>query len=171
MNEHLFVLKDASFNNNITVTNNTITNDLSVNNVAYIKQGFITDLSVNSVLESNGLLKATSAIFSGLSVHNNDVSMNEHLFVLKDASFNNNITVTNNTITNDLSVNNVAYIKQGFITDLSVNSGYISDLSSNITHINRLGVNANTITETNEVKYVMEIRGAIKGNGEPFHQF
>ena len=171
MNEHLFVLKDASFNNNITVTNNTITNDLSVNNVAYIKQGFITDLSVNSVLESNGLLKANSAIFSGLSVHNNDVSMNEHLFVLKDASFNNNITVTNNTITNDLSVNNVAYIKQGFITDLSVNSGYISDLSSNITHINRLGVNANTITETNEVKYVMEIRGAIKGNGEPFHQF
>jgi len=171
MNEHLFVLKDASFNNNITVTNNTITNDLSVNNVAYIKQGFITDLSCNGVLESNGLLKATSAIFSGLSVHNNDVSMNEHLFVLKDASFNNNITVTNNTITNDLSVNNVAYIKQGFITDLSVNSGYISDLSSNITHINRLGVNANTITETNEVKYVMEIRGAIKGNGEPFHQF
>ena len=141
--------------------NVTIDGKITINNRA----DFSDDISCNGVLEAN------SAIFNGLSVYNNDVSMNENLFVLKDASFNNNISITNKTITYDLSVNNVAYIKDGFITDLSVNSGYISDLSSNITHINRLGVNANTITETNEVKYVMEIRGAIKGNGEPFHQF
>ena len=141
--------------------NVTIDGKITINNRA----------EFNDDISCNGILEANRVIFNGLSVYNNDVSMNENLFVLKDASFNNNISITNKTITYDLSVNNVAYIKDGFITDLSVNSGYISDLSSNITHINRLGVNTNTITETNEVKYVMEIRGAIKGNGEPFHQF
>jgi len=125
----------------------------------------------NSDISSNGLFEANNVTINGLSVYNNDVSMNEHLFLLKDASFNNNINIINKTITTDLSVNNIANIKEAFVTDLSVNSGYIYDLSSNVAHINRLGVNTNTITETLERKYVMEIHGSIKGNGEPLHQF
>jgi len=125
----------------------------------------------NSDISSNGLFEANNVTINGLSVYNNDVSMNEHLFLLKDASFNSNINIINKTTTTDLSVNNIANIKEAFVTDLSVNSGYIHDLSSNVAHINRLGVNTNTITETLERKYVMEIHGSIKGNGEPLHQF
>lgn len=123
----------------------------------------------NSDISSNGLFEANNVTINGLSVYNNDVSMNEHLFLLKDASFNSNINIINKTTTTDLSVNNVANIKEAFVTDLSVNSGYIHDLSSNVAQINRLGVN--TMTETIDPQYVMELLGSIKGNGEPFHQF
>lgn len=125
----------------------------------------------NNDISSNGLFEANNVTINGLTICNNDVSMNERLFLLKDASFNSNINIINKTITTDLSVNNIANIKEAFVIDLSVNSGYIHDLSSNVAHINRLGVNTNTITETLERKYVMEIHGSIKGNGEPLHQF
>jgi len=125
---------DASFNNNVFVSNDLVTNnrlfilgDVSLNNDIYVKETFITDgdASLNADLRVSNDTTLQQRLFVSEDVSlNSDLFIKEMLLVDGDASFNTNLKVSNDATLNDrlfvsgdASFNNNVFVSNDLLTN------------------------------------------------------
>ena len=125
---------DASFNNNVFVSNDLVTNnrlfilgDVSLNNDIYVKETFITDgdASLNADLRVSNDTTLQQRLFVSEDVSlNSDLFIKEMLLVDGDASLNTNLKVSNDATLNDrlfvsgdASFNNNVFVSNDLLTN------------------------------------------------------
>ena len=131
---------DASFNNDVFISNNLVTNndihcnnrlfilgDISLNNDVYVKETFIADgdASLNANLRVSNDTNLNKRLFvSGDVSLNSDLYIKEMLLVDGDVSLNANLKVSDDAtlndrlfVSNDASFNNDVFISNNLVTN------------------------------------------------------